>query len=48
MDLGSLYSLLHNSTIDVDQESMRMMVGVRPCTGDADANCLPSLLRSWT
>jgi len=26
MDLGSLYSLLHNNTIDVDQESMRMMV----------------------
>lgn len=26
MDLGSLYSLLHNQTVDVDEESMRMMV----------------------
>ncbi len=26
MDLGSLHSLLHNTTIDVDPESMRMMV----------------------
>ncbi len=26
LDLGSLHSLLHNATIDVDQESMRMMI----------------------
>ncbi len=26
MDLGSLHSLLHNDTIDVDPETMRMMV----------------------
>ena len=29
MDLGSLHSILHNKTIDVDDESMRMMVGER-------------------
>jgi hypothetical protein len=28
MDLGSLYSILHSPTLDVDAESMHMMVGV--------------------
>ncbi len=26
MDLGSLYSLLHNKTVDLDPDTMRMMV----------------------
>jgi serine/threonine protein kinase len=54
MDLGSLYSLLHNNTIDVDQESMRMMVrgGCGRRTGfsqnslhhpSSDSGCCPRL-----